>query len=145
MYICRYLVRVPTKAEIQIYYLDYATTWSKQHLHVCHCTNLALSAGVQNFMLSSPGPFLVSMLYSISSPDPFPNIPLFSMKHGNGPGDKDKSIILDTYKVLHVARYLDGFSVKKSVVSLNKEYLSIGCGQHKLQDTVSIQIILIKK
>ena len=44
---------------------------------------------------------------------------------------------------VYVARYLDGFSVKESVVSLNKEYLSVSRGQDKLQDTVSIQIILI--
>lgn len=52
--------------------------------------------------------------------------------------------------LLHVRRYvcnsvyLDGFPVKKSIVCLNKEYLCISRGQHKLQNTISIQIILEK-
>ena len=38
--------------------------------------------------------------------------------------------------------YLNGFSVEESVVCLYKENLGICCGQHKLQDSIAIQIIL---
>ena len=38
--------------------------------------------------------------------------------------------------------YLNGFSVEESVVCLYKENLGICRGQHKLQDSIAIQIIL---
>ena len=44
-----------------------------------------------------------------------------------------------------VQLHLDSFSMEESIVSLHKKDLSICCGEHKLQNSISIQIILETK